>query len=267
MSEFSGQHSFEGRIVAITGGASGIGLTCAMLLAARGAKVVAIDLDGEKAEAAVAASGGRGYAVDVRDPSAVEQLVTRVEREIGAVDHLVTAAGIIPGPKSMPEQTDWDLWDSMFDVNVKGSFISCAYFGAAMAKRHRGSIVAIGSLAGMRSTPLHAYGPAKAAVLNMVSNLASQWSRSSVRVNAVSPGWVMTDTMKAAVDAGHRDVRALEEAAALGRLVRPDEIARTVAFLLSDEASAITGVNIPVECGATVAASWPVYGGVPAAAN
>jgi NAD(P)-dependent dehydrogenase (short-subunit alcohol dehydrogenase family) len=131
-----------------------------------------------------------------------------------------------------------------------------------MRTRGRGSIVNIASIAGMRSMPLHAYAPAKAAVIAMTQCLAAEWGPSQVRVNAVSPGYTRTPALQTAIDRGERDVSALEANAALGRLVEPAEIARAVAFLASPEAGAITGINLPVDCGWLVAPSWHTYGGL-----
>jgi NAD(P)-dependent dehydrogenase (short-subunit alcohol dehydrogenase family) len=114
----------------------------------------------------------------------------------------------------------------------------------------------------MRSMPLHAYAPAKAAVIAMTECLAAEWGPARVRVNAVSPGYTRTPALQAAIDRGERDVSALERNAALGRLVEPAEIARVVAFLASSDAAAITGANIPVDCGWLVAVSWNTYGGL-----
>jgi NAD(P)-dependent dehydrogenase (short-subunit alcohol dehydrogenase family) len=131
-----------------------------------------------------------------------------------------------------------------------------------MAERRRGSIVNIASIAGMRSMPLHAYAPAKAAVIAMTECLAAEWGPMQVRVNAVSPGYTRTPPLQAAIERGERDVSALVNNAALGRLVEPDEVARVVAFLVGPEASAITGVNLPVDCGWLLAPPWHAYGGL-----
>jgi len=110
--------------------------------------------------------------------------------------------------------------------------------------------------------PLHAYAPAKAAVIAMTECLAAEWGPAQVRVNAVSPGYTRTPALQNAIDKGERDVSALAGNSALGRLVEPTEIARAVTFLASPDAAAITGVNLPVDCGWLVAGSWHTYGGL-----
>ena len=147
-------------------------------------------------------------------------------------------------------------------MDQRGTYVAAVVFGTRMAARRRGSIVNIASVAGMRSMPLHAYAPAKAAVIAMTECLAAEWGPAQVRVNAVSPGYTRTPALQAAIDKGERDVSALERNAALGRLVEPTEIARAVAFLASPDAAAITGANLPVDCGWLVAGSWHTYGGL-----
>jgi NAD(P)-dependent dehydrogenase (short-subunit alcohol dehydrogenase family) len=114
----------------------------------------------------------------------------------------------------------------------------------------------------MRSMPLHAYAPAKAAVISITECLAAEWGPANVRVNAVSPGYTRTPALQAAIDRGERDVSSLAGNAALGRMVEPEEIAKVVAFLASADAAAMTGANIPVDCGWLVTPSWHTYGGL-----
>jgi NAD(P)-dependent dehydrogenase (short-subunit alcohol dehydrogenase family) len=134
-----------------------------------------------------------------------------------------------------------------------------------MAERGAGAIVNIASITAMRSVPLHAYAPAKAAVVASTECLAAEWGRSGVRVNAVSPGYTLTERVAAQIAAGHRDPQAICRNSAIPRLVRPEEVADAVLFLLSERASAITGVNLPVDCGWLLAPSWDTYGGPRAA--
>jgi NAD(P)-dependent dehydrogenase (short-subunit alcohol dehydrogenase family) len=154
------------------------------------------------------------------------------------------------------------MYDDVMRVDLRGTYLSCVAFGLPMTARRRGSIVNIASVAGLRSMPLHAYAPAKAAVISTTECLAAEWGPSQVRVNAVCPGYTLTPQLQARIERGERDVSALEQNAAMGRLVDPIEIARAVAFLVSPLASAITGVSLPVDCGWLVAPSWHSYGGL-----
>lgn len=255
----SGQ--FQGKTAVVTGGASGIGAACARLLAARGAKVIVADIAADAARDLAGEFGGASIAMDVGDERAIESVCSEIESGHGPVDILVNSAGIIqqPGP---PDSLGVGVLDKVIAIDQRGLFLCCASFGSRMAKRGRGAIVNIASIAGMRSTPLHAYGPVKAAVIAITECLAAEWGRSGVRVNAVSPGFTMTPVIRQAIDLGLRDPDLLAGNAALNRMVEPDDVARAVAFLLSSEASAITGVNLPVDCGWLVAPSWGTYGGV-----
>ena len=256
--------SLDGRIAVVTGGASGIGEACVRLFAERGARVVVADINRTAAEAVAGSVKGVAVEIDVRSPPSVEAAATYVEREVGPVDIVVCNAGVAQLP--VPAETlELEVWDRMQEIDLRGVFVTSVAFGRHMTKRGCGSIINISSITGMRSTPVHAYASAKAAVISLTASLAADWGRSGVRVNAVSPGYTLTPLLQSLFDRGERDPETIIPSTALGRLVRPDEIARAVAFLASDEASAITGINIPVDAGWLVAPSWQTYGGVPPA--
>jgi NAD(P)-dependent dehydrogenase (short-subunit alcohol dehydrogenase family) len=229
-------------------------------LAARGARLALLDRD-ERVHAVAREVGGRAWLVDVADEAALARCADAVEAELGPAEVLVNSAGVIQVPLP-PERLSMTSWDEVVRVDQRGTYLAAMIFGTRMATRRRGSIVNIASVAGMRSMPLHAYAPAKAAVIAMTECLAAEWGPAQVRVNAVSPGYTRTPALQAAIDKGERDVSALERNAALGRLVEPIEIARAVAFLAGPDAAAITGVNLPVDCGWLVAGSWHSYGGL-----
>jgi NAD(P)-dependent dehydrogenase (short-subunit alcohol dehydrogenase family) len=247
-------------VAVVTGGGSGIGAACCREIAARGAQVAVVDRD-RRGEAIAREVGGRAWTVDVADEAALETCAASIEAELGPAEILVNSAGVIQVPVP-PDQLTMSAWDEVVRVDQRGTYLSCVIFGKRMRVRRRGSIVNIASIAGMRSMPLHAYAPAKAAVISMTECLAAEWGPARVRVNAVSPGYTRTPALQAAIDRGERDVSALAANAALGRLVEPEEIARVVAFLAGPDAAAITGANIPVDCGWLVAPSWHTYGGL-----
>lgn len=247
--------------VVVTGGASGIGEACVTVLRKQGYRVAILDRDLEKAKVVASASDSAAYSVDVSDAASVESVTGRVERECGPVSALVTSAGIIQRPLP-PEELPLADWDAILAVDLRGTYLCCRAFGALMAKRSNGSIVTIASVAGSRSMPLHAYAPAKAAVISMTQCLATEWGPSGVRVNSVSPGFTLTPALRAAIALKQRDPSAFKAQSALGRLVDPMEVGEAVAFLVSDRASAITGVDLPVDAGWLVAPSWYSYGGL-----
>ena len=249
------------RIVVVTGGASGIGRACCHVLSGKGWKVVVLDVNGEGARDVAAEIGGVPGTLDVGDEHAVEAAAERVEREVGPVYGLVNSAGILAVPVP-PEQLPMEEWDRVVRINQRGTYVTSLAFGLRMAARGSGSIVNIASINAFRSMPFHGYAPTKAAIVSITMNLAAEWGPSGVRVNAVSPGFTRSPALQAKIDAGERDVAAIEKATALRRLMEPEDSAYAVAFLLSDEASGITGVNLPVEGGWLVMPSWQSYHGI-----
>jgi len=132
-----------------------------------------------------------------------------------------------------------------------------------MAKRRNGAIVNVASVAGMTSGPIHAYTAAKAGVIQLTQTLAAEWGRAGVRVNAVSPGFTRTAMLEAGIASGALDKERLARPAAMNRLVEPMEVAQAIAFLLSPQASGITGINLPVDAGFLAGSTWDAYGGLP----
>lgn len=252
---------FAGRTALVTGGASGIGLACAELLQARGARVVVADLDAARTAETAARLGATGIAFDVADRAAVGTARARLEAQGIEVDLLVNCAGIVQSPDA-PDVLDHVQFQRVLAIDFEGTYSCCAEFGSAMAARGQGAIVNIASVAGMRSMPLHAYSPAKAAVISLTECLAAEWGRSGVRVNTVSPGYTVTAALQGQIDLGLRDPEKLKANSALGRLISPRDIAGVVVFLLSDEAAVITGANLPADAGWLVAGSWNTFGGV-----
>lgn len=247
-------------LAVVTGGASGIGAACCRELARQGARIAVLDRD-KRAHEIAHELGARAWLADVADEAELERCAAAIESELGPVDMLVNSAGVIQVPLP-PQQLSLTNWDEVVRVDQRGTYVAALVFGKRMVERRRGSIVNIASVAGMRSMPLHAYAPAKAAVISMTECLAAEWGPAQVRVNAVSPGYTRTPALQAAIDKGQRDPSALAGNSALGRLVEPVEIAQAVAFLCSPHAAAITGVNLPVDCGWLVAGSWHTYGGL-----
>ncbi len=252
---------FDDRLVFVSGGASGIGESCVRLFRERGATVVIADKNIEAAQRIATELGATAATLDVAEEEQVEATVVSVESQHGPIDILVNSAGVLqrtlpPGQLSMKE------WDLVARIDLRGTYLCCASVGTRMAKRGRGSIVNIASVAGMRSGPLHAYGPAKAGVISLTECLAAEWGPAGVRVNTVSPGFTHTPALEKGIKRGVLDSKRLAESSALRRLVEPDEVAAAVAFLSSDLASGITGVNLPVDGGYLVATPWQSYGGL-----
>jgi NAD(P)-dependent dehydrogenase (short-subunit alcohol dehydrogenase family) len=243
-------------VALITGGAGGIGRVCSARLAQE-YDVVITDLDEQIAVKAALETASLGMACDVSSEESINNCVARIEEERGPIELLVTLAGIIQERHFAPEEFPQQAWDDVFAINNRGTWICCRIVGTRMVSRKRGSIVTISSVMGHRSWPAHAYGPAKAAVLSMTQNLAVAWGRSGVRVNSVSPGFTITQRVEELGKLRGKTNDSFALQTALGRWVLPEEVAEAIAFLASDRASAITGVDLPVDAGWLPAVNWP----------
>lgn len=254
----------RGRIAVVTGGASGIGLATAIVLIERGWRVVISDINAKACQESAATIGAESVPFDVTDENGTETAFADIESRLGPIEALFANAGVIQsGGRS--EDLPLAEFDKVIAANLRGVYVSCITAGKRMTKRGRGGIVITGSVTASRTAPLHAYAPSKAAAVHMAACLAADWGRSGVRVNAVSPGYVGTPPLLANIERGTRDKRLLTEGSALGRMVDPEEIGRGVAFLLSDDASAITGINLPVDAGWLAGSHLTTYGGLPPA--
>ena len=253
-------------ITVVTGGSSGIGAACVRHLAKRGDHVVSLDLPGTWDEDNMRAMGVTAYACNVTDDDGMRETAAMIEAKHGPVTALVNSAGILQNRLS-PDLLTMTEWDRVVDIDQRGTYLACAIYGSRMVELGGGSIINIASITSLRSSPLHAYGPAKAAVAAMTACLAAEWGRSGVRVNAISPGYVLTEALQAAIDRNDRNPEDLTSQAAMGRMVTPDEIADSVGFLLSPAAKAITGINLPVDAGWLAGSTWQTYGGVPKPRN
>ena len=246
--------------MAVTGGASGIGAACCRHLAARGANVAVLDIDEENAGKVAQEIGGTSFTLDVSSETSVQKAVSAVSTSMGRIDGAITSAGIIQSPLR-PDELSMDTYDRIYAVNQRGTYLCLREFGAHMLGRGSGSLVAISSITASRGTPLHAYGPGKAAITNMVWGLAGEWGRGGIRVNAIEPGYTLTAALQEQIDKGQRDPSRLAEYSALGRMLETDEIASVAGFLLSGDASGVTGTSIPVDAGLLQTLSWAPYGG------
>ncbi|HZD25059.1 MAG TPA: SDR family oxidoreductase [Alphaproteobacteria bacterium] len=248
------------RHVLVTGGASGIGLAIAKRFLAAGERVMLADLDEERGAAAAAALGhGTSFhPLDVADAGAVEAFARGVEAGIGPVSVLVNSAGLLQNRAGVAEMS-LDEHDRIWSVNYRGSYLMCRAFAPRMAARDGGVILNIASINSFVPLPLPAYTPTKAAVDSLTRILAAEFGPSGVRVNAVAPGFTLTPALQARIDSGHRDPRGMAALSTLRRLVRPEDVAEAAWFLCSDAAAAISGVNLPVDCGYLAAISYNSY--------
>jgi NAD(P)-dependent dehydrogenase (short-subunit alcohol dehydrogenase family) len=216
-----------GKHVFVVGVGSGIGGACVRALAAAGALVSCFDIDPGAAAAAADAIGEQGRAF------------TGDARRLGDLRAALDAATL-----------DDETWDESFDLVLRHFFNLARVAGRDLTEHGRGSLIAIASLSGLRSAPLHgAYGAAKAGLMSLVRTLAMELGVRGVRVNSVAPGAVLTPRVEAMMSADRRAASAAN--IPLGRFATPDDIANAVLFLASDFASYITGQTLIVDGGAT----------------
>lgn len=252
------------RTVVVVGGNSGIGRAIALRFAEAGARIVVAGRDGVRgAEAAEAckssgAPAARFVETDIGDPRSVEALARTIEGEFGAPHVAVNCAGILQSGQRVLDQ-DLDEDERIWRVNYRGTLLGCQVFGQMMADAQRGAILNVGSLASFAPLSLPAYTPGKHAVLALTQILAAELGPRGVRVNAVAPGYTLSDGLKARIAHGERDPDAIRATTALRRFVEPRDVAEAAFFLCSERAGAITGVTLPVDAGWLVQAPYAQY--------
>ena len=250
--------------VIITGGASGIGAAAAKKIITEGGYVGIIDLNNNLAQSLAAQLGEKAFAfsADVSNQDDLINAHNELAAKIPPISGLINCAGLAQIPKSI-EDYEIEDWSRVIDSHLKTTYISCRVIGSEMAKRQFGSIVNLASVLAFRSGPVLAYGPAKAAIVNLTEVLAVHWASNGLRVNAVAPGWTDTPFLRPKERVEERDLTPIFNATPLGRLMRAEEIAEVIYFLLSPAASAVTGATIPCDGGVIAGAGWAPYGGFP----
>jgi 3-oxoacyl-[acyl-carrier protein] reductase len=257
----------DGRVAAVTGGASGIGEAICMRLAQEGATVAVLDLDLAGAQlTADLAGGGIAVELDVSDSAAVDAAVDRVEAELGPLHVFVNNAGASGlahlervGPRLEQQRVEAatgaittaldalvrlsdEEWRRMLAIHLDGTFYGTRAAARVMAPRGHGAIVNMGSICGLEGCTGHPhYSAAKAGIIGFTKAVGKELIQQGVRVNAIAPGHVGTDTLQGPLAEGRR---AIAQATPARRLGRPDEMAATVAFLASDDAGYFVGATL-----------------------
>ena len=254
----------EGKVAVITGAADGIGRAAAVLFAREGAKLVLADIN-EKGltETVNLVKEGQGAVVgrqtDVSKESDVEALINLAVKTYGQIDVLCNNAGITGEFRGLDQESKED-WQHVYEVNVLGAVFAIKHAAKYMREKKYGSIVNTASVAGIRAgAGLNAYSASKAAVINFTQTAACDLGGFNIRVNAVCPGLIETGMTRPifelARDKGKVD--KLGSRCELRRYGRPEEVARAICFLASDEASYITGQALPVDGGNTASLNMP----------
>lgn len=247
-------YGMKDRVICITGGASGIGRATALAAAKDGAHLAILDQRQEdigRVLEEIRAWGVKavGHALDVRDAAATADAARQIESGLGPVYALFASAGI--SRTSPAEKIREEDFDAVMDVNLKGLVLSCRELGRAMIGRGEGAIVLVGSIDGLGGHPGRlAYVASKYAVTGVTKNLALEWGRHGVRVNAVMPGFVDTPLLRANMPEGYI-ANVVMDRTPLGRMARAEEIASVAMMMLSDGASYMNGAIVPVDGGMT----------------
>lgn len=247
--------------VVITGGVSGIGLSASKHFLSQGWNVVMADFNdaaGQDVYAQLSAQYGPEHVAfhqcDVSNASSVNNLADAAYRQFEHVDSVINNAGIFA--KGAVHELDETTWDRVMSTDVKSIYLTTKAFVPDMIERRSGTIVNTASISGLQGDyNMAVYNAAKGAVVNLVRAMALDYGKYGIRVNNVNPGPTLTPMFKSNPESV---IDEFTKASPLGRLVKPEEVARTMYFLASDESAPITGENIPVSAGFEIYSGQPV---------
>lgn len=257
---------FKDKIVIVTGAGSGIGRATALRFAYEGAIVVLVGRTQETLEETaeqfpqdhtfIHADNHLTITCDISVKSQVEAMVGHVVERFGRIDIVVNNAG--KATKGKVTELSEDEWKTAIDVNLNGTFYVCQNVIPELIKS-KGNIVNVSSLSGMAGNwNMAAYSAAKAGVTNLTRTLALDHGPEGVRVNAVNPSVTKTD-MTANIQEDDEKIQAFLQRCPLGRLATPEDIAAAITFLASEDASMITGINLPVDGGVSASSGQPQF--------
>ncbi len=244
---------FQDKVCVVTGGAGGIGRTTALTFAKEGAKVAIIDIMPEplaavKAELEAAGASAASYICDVSNADQVNETIKAIIKEFGQIDVMVNNAGITRDDLLI-RMTE-EAWDDVLRINLKSMFLFTKAVARPMMKARRGVIINTASIIGMIGNAGQGnYAAAKGGAIAFTKSMAKELASRNIRVNAVAPGFIQTRM----TDALPEDIKAkMLENIPLSRLGSPDDIARSIAFLASDDAAYITGQTLNISGGMVI---------------
>ena len=242
---------FENQVAIVTGAGRGIGHAIALRLAQEGARVAAVSRSSENAQRAadeinaLRAGAARAFGVDVADPQAVQETCARIFEHFGRIDILVNNAGVTRDGLSL--RMSMEDWDTVMNTNLRGAFSFAQAAMRTMVKQRSGRIINISSVAGLTGNPGQAnYAASKAGLIGLTKTLARELASRGITVNAVAPGFIVTDMTQ---DLSDKVKQAALENIPLRQFGQSEDIAAAVAFLASPEAKYITGQVLTVDGG------------------
>jgi NAD(P)-dependent dehydrogenase (short-subunit alcohol dehydrogenase family) len=250
----------DGKVAVITGAGGGMGREAALLFCAEGARVCAADVDGEAAERTAADAGEAiGIQVDVADEGDVRRMYDETAERYGGVDVLYNNAGISPADDASILDTEADAWQRVQDVNTKGVYLCCKHGIPHLLERGGGSVINVASFVALvgAATSQISYTASKGAVLSLSRELAVQFARQGVRVNALCPGPVETPLLLRIFGDDPAAYERRRVHLPMGRLAKPREIVNAALFLASDESSYVNASTFLVDGGLTAAYVTP----------
>jgi NAD(P)-dependent dehydrogenase (short-subunit alcohol dehydrogenase family) len=253
----------DGNVAFITGAASGIGFACAERFALEGANIAGFDL-AQPSEEMVSRLKDSGcefefWQGDVRDESRIEEVVEAATERFGRLDSLINAAGV--SAAGAVGDLDASDWDRVMDINIKGTFLTSKHVVKGMVERGSGSIVNLASIEGLIAMEAQAaYNASKGAVVLLTKNMSIDYGLHGIRVNCLCPGLIETPLTAILKMDELKEVRdRFVKGHMLGRAGQPEEVAGAALFLVSDDASFVTGAALPVDGGYTAGQrlTWP----------
>jgi NAD(P)-dependent dehydrogenase (short-subunit alcohol dehydrogenase family) len=241
-------------VALVTGGSRGIGKAICLAMARKGIRVGVNYLrDGSADEVLKTINKEGGFAIglqaDVSKEAEVKSMVMKMLEKFGRIDYLINNAGISDQIVPIVEQ-EVERWQRVIDIHLKGTYLCSKEVAKKMIKNNSGRIINISSVAGITGLPMRtAYGPAKAAIINLTKVLAIEWAKFNINVNAVAPGYIRTEMVEDYIQRGILNENELKKRIPNGKLGTGDDIAEIVLFLCSKGAQYINGAIIVVDGG------------------